>query len=476
MSGSSKAGCCCGGTLSPCLIHSTILTKSKPWAAWTLVSGTAPTTIDDGFQFFSAGKITIPHDARQSWRQDTDDFTNDPGPHELKRVLFSLWLDDADTYVVVTLFARTGEYAKVHFKSWTPPTAHYAIWNAWLEWLHVTDGTGYEADETFTSEVIVDKYDPATQINYNNAVAWRSGVDGFYYYGPGFTWSPVALLGAEIHPGWSPGRYNGSLMAHYPDGSAIPADDLEITIEVVNGAATFRNVELYHDPAQREGNMTTPNSVVVTENGNGCPGEWDSDSESAGCIGSGGQAHALANSVPNAIDLVLPTLNANPSWNGVTNPCADCTVGGGGTITLFIDATLSGVIGADQYCQFFYLGANTLLGCHFVETEGAQVQPYHDYISGDSPFVGIDYEGFPFRFTTDLDAAYDGSINPLADHLSVNGLSAIVAYNMALLIDNADTSGAMVWETALTGSVNACMLTGGGPVEFRLAGSFSFGA
>lgn len=476
MSGSSKAGCCCGGTLSPCLIHSTILTKSKPWAAWTLVSGTAPTTIDDGFQFYSAGKITIPHDARQSWRQDTDDFTNDPGPHELKRLLFSLWLDDADTYVVVTLFARTGEYAKVHFKSWTPPTAHYAIWNAWLEWLHVTDGTGYEADETFTSEVIVDEYDPATQINYNNAVAWRSGVDGFYYYGPGFTWSPVSLLGAEIHPGWSPGRYNGSLMAHYPDGSAIPADDLEITIEVVNGAATFRNVELYHDPAQREGNMTTPNSVVVTENGNGCPGEWDSDSESAGCIGSGGQAHALANSVPNAIDLVLPTLNANPSWNGVTNPCADCTVGGGGTITLFTDATLSGVIGADQYCQYFYLGADTLLGCHFVETEGAQVQPYHDYISGDSPFVGIDYEGFPFRFTTDLDAAYDGSINPLADHLSVNGLSAIVAYNMALLIDNADTSGAMVWETALTGSVNACMLTGGGTVEFRLAGSFSFGA
>lgn len=474
MSGSSKAGCCCGGTLSPCLIHSTILTKSKPWAAWTLVSGTAPTTIDDGFQFYSAGKITIPHDARQSWRQDTDDFTNDPGPHELKRLLFSLWLDDADTYVVVTLFARTGEYAKVHFKSWTPATAHYAIVNAWLEWLHVTDGTGYSSAFTFTEEMIADEYDPAMQINYNNGAAIETAFPGTYVYAPAFTWSPVGLLGAAIHPNWNVAKYGGLLLPHYDE--TAPADDLEITIEVVNGAATFRNVELYHDGAQWEGDMTTPKATVPTENGDGCPGAWADDARSVGCLGSGGQAYPMANSVPNAIDLVLPTLNANPSWNGVTNPCADCTVGGGGTITLFTDATLSGVIGADQYCQFFYLGADTLLGCHFVETEGAQVQPYHDYISGDSPFVGIDYEGFPFRFTTDLDAAYDGSINPLADHLSVNGLSAIVAYNMALLIDNADTSGAMVWETALTGSVNACMLTGGGPVEFRLAGSFSFGA
>ena len=478
MSGSAKNGCCCGGEINPCLIHSTILSKSKPWAAWSLVSGVAPTEIDDGFQFTAPGKITLPHDARKSWRPDTDTFINDPAPHELKRVLFNLWLDDADSYVVVTFYTRTGEHAKAHFKSWTPPTAHYAIFNVWLEWLHVDDGTGYESDQTFTSEVICDKYEVGQAIIYNNAAAFPGGIDGFYYYGPAFTWAPVSMLGGEIHPGWAPGRYAGTLMCHYPDYSAIPADNLQIAIECVNGTATIRNLELYQDPAQWEGAMDPAlQTVVPSENGDGCPGAWANDAYTTGCSGSGGQGSALKNSIPNAVELIMPTLEANPAWNGVSGPCADCSVGGGGHIFLFTDPL--GALGVpaieDPLCTFIYAAAGTTLGCHSIDYLGAQVMPWHDAISGDSPFVGIDYEGFPFRFTTDLAFPYDGSINPLADHLAWNGLGYVVAYNMALLIDNADTSGAMVWESALSGSVNACWLPGGGPVLFRLPSSFTFG-
>ena len=455
-----------------------MVAKGKAWAAWSLVSGTAPTEIDDGIEFTAPGKITLPHDARYSWDPDVADFVGDPAPHQVKRAKWVLYLDTDDTEIVFTLYQRTGEFAKVHFKSWTPPTAHYAVWNFWIEWQNANDGVGYDTSYDVMREVIADKYESGKAIEYQNAAAIGPGVfsgytgadTAFGTFFPVLTWSPVMAGAAPIVPLPVGGAQFPATAGEFPIYPATaPADDDEISIELVSGAARVINLELYHDWQQDVG-------PFAAENGDQCPGGVEPDEDSTTCAGLVSDSGPLRNSIPNALELELPTLEANPAWNGVTSPCATCDTGGGDTILLYNTPDRSYTIPApDTLCTFAYDGADKVFGCHTIDTNRALLYPWTDGTSGDSPFAGIDYEGFTFRFATDLAPSFDGSTNPLASHLAVNGLDAVRYFNMALLIDHGDTSGAMIWETALTDSVNACYLPGGDYVRFRLPSVFGFG-
>lgn len=443
--------CCCYGVEeNECLIHSSIDSKADPWPAFVQESGDAPSEEGDGYTFATPGKIRLDHGTILHW--DGSGFASGRSSYtgkDRKRLIGVVELNSDDACAEVTIMDDGAEHCKLRFVVHTPYIAKYPIVSVVRYSKRNNSFTsGIELD---TQETILDKWQDGYRIKFYAGSEWTDGTSIT-------AGSPVRYITAQTPV------YIASSTDLQPIGfdtwTYFEWDTNEtssIWLECISGSVRVFDLELYHD-------AYTYNEAYVGEviaDGPTCLTGVSIPAFATLCNANG---KFLANTMPGALTLILPTLSVNPDAEPFASTCGDCSFGGGDAIRMMINP--DDAISYELYCA--YQTSEAPIGCNetepgvnfarfypWFENEGAGIVLVDYEQDGDSELIGADIETLP------------GDNCPFAYYVCYTDGHNVTACNASVVLDHIGRSGLIKWQE-WKNNLFGCMLAYGQTVDIEL--------